>query len=104
MSSLFRFPIRVRVALEALSAKYVTPRMVFTPGLELCPAAVPMQSPEEGRSHSLSDLVNGIWLMAAPKSKVRCDFIMRIHCISCFYERIKNKTHASRVFFIRLPT
>jgi hypothetical protein len=61
--------MRMKVAVEALSLKCSMPRM-FTPGLELCPAGVPMQSPDDSISKSLSDLINGVWLMAAPKSKV----------------------------------
>ena len=62
--------MRVQVAVRALSAKYFKPRMFFTPGLELCPAGVPVQSPDDAASNSLSNLIDGIWLMAAPKSKV----------------------------------
>lgn len=71
MSSLLRFPIRIRVAVELLAAKYIKPRMFFRNDLDFCVAGLPMQSSDEVTSNSLSDLINGNWLMAAPKSKVR---------------------------------
>ena len=71
--SLFRFPVRVRVALEVLSVKYMNPGM-FTPGFQLSPAGPAMPSAEDVSSNSLSNLINGAWLMAAPKSKVYFDF------------------------------
>ena len=70
--------MRAKVALQVLSIKCTPPRMFFTPGLELCPAGLPLQGSDDVSSNSLADLVNGIWLMAAPKSKV-INYHCRLH-------------------------
>ena len=76
MLSLRRLSARFRVVVEAYSKKIFDSRVFISPALELCPVNGLPPSAENSSHNGLSDIINGIWLMAAPKSKVciwRCD-------------------------------
>lgn len=113
LMSLFRFSSRVKIAADALSSKMMLPRFFVNPGLELCPVGSNLQSPNDSNPHSLSELINDIWLMAAPKSKVNIlfywsnslfDKVMLISFYYCFMNSQVTNMKKKRKHISYIPT